>query len=227
MKLTRPTRTVASQYWSLDEYLYSIVPPQSVVSVSQSAYDRSFSNVFPQAEKFKPAITMDPEIILKLAPDLLLISSDARADFTQLLRAVGMPIFRTFTSYTKLDDVRQTIRLIGYLTGRDAEAGRVEREFAAAIEKARLRKPAGTTAPRILGYSGGYSYGDQTLFDDVIVRTLGGVNIGEAEQGTSCLRCGKYRADSSLGSGVDRIELSSRHSPRQFCASCSRTLRSR
>ncbi len=181
LKLTRPVRTVASQYWSIDEYVYSILPPESIVAVSQAAYDRSFSNVFQWAEMLRPAIATDPEVILKLNPDLLLVSSDARADFTELLRAVGTPIFRTYTSFTNLDDVRRTIRLMGYLTGADADAARVDREFGEAIVRARNRKPPNASAPRILGYSGGFSYGDQTLFDDV-VRTLGGVNLG-AEHG--------------------------------------------
>jgi iron complex transport system substrate-binding protein len=181
LKLERPVRTVASQYWSIDEYVYTIAPPEDVVAVSQSAYDHSFSNVFHWAEIFRPAVATDPEVILKLNPDLLLVSSDARADFTQLLRAVGTPIFRTYTSFTKLDEVRRTIRLVGYLTGRDAEAIQADMEFEEAIHRAQSRKSPNAPAPRILGYSGGYSYGDQTLFDD-IVRTLGGVNVG-AENG--------------------------------------------
>lgn len=179
LKIDRPVRRVASQYWSLDEYAYSIANPEDVVAVSQSAYDRSFSNVFQWAELFRPAVATDPEVILKLDPDLLLVSSDARADFTQLLRAVGTPIFRTYTSFTKLDELRRTIRLVGYLTGRDAEAARVGEDFEQAIRRAQNRRPLNTPSPRILGYSGGYSYGDQTLFDD-IVRTLGGVNVGAA-----------------------------------------------
>jgi iron complex transport system substrate-binding protein len=181
LKLYRPVQTIASQYWSIDEYVYSIAQPRDVVAVSQSAYDRSYSNVFKWAEMFQPAVATDPEVILKLNPDLLLVSSDARADFTQLLRAVGLPIFRTYTSFTTLDEVRRTIRLMGYLTGNDDKAVEVEADFEDAIQRARRRKPAASAAPRILGYSGGYSYGDQTLFDD-IVRTLGGINVG-AENG--------------------------------------------
>src|SRR5688572_14699141 len=33
LKIARPTRKVASQYWSIDEYAYSVVPPETVVSV--------------------------------------------------------------------------------------------------------------------------------------------------------------------------------------------------
>ncbi len=75
LTLARPAQRISSQYWSIDEYVYSVAPPQNVVSVSESAYDRSVSNVYQWAEMYHPAITADPEAVLKLNPDLLLISS--------------------------------------------------------------------------------------------------------------------------------------------------------
>lgn len=39
------------------------------------------------------------------------------------------------------------------------------------------RRPKNGPSPRIFGMGGKYSYGDQTLFHD-IVKTLGGVNVG-------------------------------------------------
>src|SRR6185295_18281535 len=102
LRITKPAGRISSQYWSIDEFVYSIVPPQNVVSVSESAYDHSYSNVYPWAELYHPAITADPEAVLKLQPDLLLISSSGRADFTDLLRKAGAPAFRMFTEFTSL-----------------------------------------------------------------------------------------------------------------------------
>jgi iron complex transport system substrate-binding protein len=181
LKIMRPTSKVGSQYWSLDEFLYSVVPPQNVVSVSQYAYERSYSNVSELAEKFRPAVTTGPEVILKLDPDLLLVSSSGRADFTDLVRNAGVPVFRVFTAFTSLDEIDRTILLVGYLTGEDITAWRVHEEFRNAIQRAKARKPAGAASPRILGYTSTYGYGDQTLFDD-IVRAVGAVNVG-AENG--------------------------------------------
>jgi len=83
--------------------------------------------------------------------------------------------------FTTLDEVGRTILLTGYLTGHDADANRTYREFQATIEQAAARKPKDSPPARILGIGGRYSYGDRTLFDD-IVRTVGGVNVG-AEHG--------------------------------------------
>lgn len=181
LKIDRPTHQVASQYWSIDEFVYSVVAPQDVVSVSEYAYDHSYSNVYSLAEAFHPAITANPEIILKIDPDLLLVSSNARADFTDLVRNAGVPVFRAFTGFTSLEEIDRTILLMGYLTGEDSAAQRVHEQFKQAIQRAAARKLAGAASPRILGYAGRYSYGTQTLFDD-IVRAVGGVNVG-AENG--------------------------------------------
>lgn len=181
LTVVRPTRQVASQYWSIDEYVYSVVPPEDVVSVSTYAYDRRYSNVYPLAEAFNPAISTDPEVILRLDPDLLLVSSEARADFTDLVRNAGVPVFRASTDFRSLEEIDRTILLTGYLTGRDGAAQRVHEQFQQAVQRAMARKPPGAPSPRILGYSGRYSYGTQTLFDD-IVRAVGGVNVG-AENG--------------------------------------------
>src|SRR5215510_4197595 len=40
LTIARPTRRISSEYWSIDEYVYSVSQPQYVVSVSESAYDR-------------------------------------------------------------------------------------------------------------------------------------------------------------------------------------------
>ncbi|HYR88319.1 MAG TPA: ABC transporter substrate-binding protein [Terriglobia bacterium] len=181
LRIARPTHRVASQYWSIDEYVYSVLPPKDIVSVSNYAYDRRYSNVYSFAESFHPAIATDPEVILKVDPDLLLVSSTGRADFADLLRNAGVPVFRMFTDFTTLEEIDRTILLVGHLTGEDSAANRVHDEFQQAVYRATKRKPADSPSPRILGYAGRYSYGDHTLFDDV-VRRVGGVNVG-AENG--------------------------------------------
>jgi len=181
LKILRPSHRVASQYWSIDEFAYAVVPPQDVVAVSTYAYDRKYSNVFLLADTFHPAVTTDPEIILKVDPDLMLVSSTGRADFTALLRNAGTPVFRMFTEFTTLDEIGRGILIMGHLTGRDDDARQLHERFRRGVERAASRKPAGTAAPRVLGYTSHYSYGDDTLFGDV-VRTLGAVNVA-AENG--------------------------------------------
>ena len=54
LTIAGPAHRISSQYWSIDEYVYSVAPPENVVSVSESAYDRSFSNVYPVGRDVPP-----------------------------------------------------------------------------------------------------------------------------------------------------------------------------
>src|SRR5262245_18275112 len=179
--VARPTRRIASLYWSIDEYVYSVVPPANVVAVSESALSRRMSNVYELAEKFQPVVGENAEVLLKVDPDFILAPSERTADFTNILRSAGMPVFRMFMMLTTLDEVVRNILVTGYLTGEVAKARVVYDDFRRAVQRASVRKPPGAPSPRILGFGGRYIYGDQTLFHD-IVRTVGGINVG-AENG--------------------------------------------
>jgi iron complex transport system substrate-binding protein len=176
VRIPHPARRIVSQYWSLDEYLYSVLPPERVVAVSAAAYDPSFSNVNRQVQQFHPAVASDVETVLRLNPDLVLVSNSAEADFCALMRSTGVPLYRAYTNFTSLQQVAETIRLIGYLTGDDAGAEQSLARFRAAVAKARSVRPPNAPRPRILGFEGGYCNGSGTLFDDM-VKTLGGVNV--------------------------------------------------
>jgi len=181
VRVARPTHRIVSQYWSIDEYVYSVAPPEDVVAVSESAYVKSISNVSQNVERFHPVVATDPERVVALDPDLMLVSSTGRADYSSLARSSGVPVYRMQTTFETLDQVEQSIRLTGYLTGNDEAAEREAARFHKAIQEAKALRPAGTPQPRILGLSGSYSYGSDTLFND-IVKTLGGINVG-AENG--------------------------------------------
>lgn len=179
VRIPRTPKRVVSQYWAIDEFVYSVVPPERVVAVSASAYLKTVSNVYRHVERFHPVIAADPERVLRLDPDLILVSDTSRPDFCAIVRDAHIPIYRMFTSFTTLQQIADGIRVTGYLTGEDQRARDEEQSFWAAITKAKAVRPPNASSPRILGYSGGFTYGSGTLFDD-IVHTLGGVNVGAA-----------------------------------------------
>jgi iron complex transport system substrate-binding protein len=178
--LAAPPRRLASQYWSIDEFAYAVVPPERVVAVSDAAYLRSISNVYAQVQRFRPtAVTgsgqIDAERLLRAEPDLALVSSTARGDMSHVLRLAGVPTYRMFTLFTTLAQVEDHIRLVGYLTGEDGRALLEATRFREAVARAAGRRPAGAR-PRVLGLGGRHTYGSQTLFHD-ICRVLGAVNV--------------------------------------------------
>lgn len=176
VRVSGPARRIVSQSRTTDEYLYSIVPPQSIKAVSGSAYQQSSSDVYSYVAKFHPTISSDPERVLRLDPDLIFVSSTARADFTSLVRNTGVPTYRMFTMFTSLDQVADGIRAVGYLTGEDEAARNEEARFRSGLATALAMRTPGPR-PRILGLGGSACYGRATLFND-IVEKLGGVNVG-------------------------------------------------
>ena len=175
VRIDKPPRRIASQYWSIDEYLYSIVPPERVVAVSDSAYLQGISNVLEPVLKLKPVVATDPERVLRVNPDLIIVSSGGRSDYTSLVRSSGIPVYRMFIDFTTLAQVEDYIRLFGYLTGEDDRAEEVATRFHADIERAKALRPKNARKPRIMGLGKHYGYGSATLFND-IVKSLGGVN---------------------------------------------------
>lgn len=176
IRVAQPVGRVVSQYWSIDEFLYSVIPPERVVGVSESAYQERISNVLLLVRRFQPIVATDPERVLMAAPDLIFVSSSARADYTAVVRSTGTPIFRMFTMFRTLGELEQGIELIGHLTGNEAAAARERAMLREAVERARSRRPPGAAPPRVLGIGGRYSYGTETLFHDIVC-TLGAVNV--------------------------------------------------
>ena len=170
----KPLR-IASQYWSIDEYLYSIVPPERVIAVSESAYLKGISNVLELVTKFHPDVAADPERVLRVNPDLIIVSSSSQSDFTSLMRTSGIPVFRMFIDFKTLQQIEEYIRLVGYLTGEDERAEAVAARFHADVEAAKALHPPGARRPRVVALGGKYTYGSGTLFDDT-VKAVGGVN---------------------------------------------------
>ena len=174
-----PPRRLISQSSSTDEFLYSIVPPERVVGVSDVAYMERISNVLELVKRYQPIVALDPERILRANPDLVLTPAEMRLDVPGLLRAAGVPVYRAQTMFPTLESVEQQIRVIGYLAGEDARAEQVAQRFHEVVRLASTRKPPGTPAPRVMGFGGTYSYGSQTLFHDIL-RVLGAENIAAA-----------------------------------------------
>jgi iron complex transport system substrate-binding protein len=178
VEIVRPPMRIVSQYWSADEFLYAIVPPERVVGVSETAFVESQSNVLAEVARYQPVLANDPERVLRARPDLVIAPDSARSEGPALLRHAGVPVYRLFTMFETLAEIEEHITLVGYLTGEDAAAARERERFRAAIDRAVRRRPAGAPAPRVLAFGGTYSYGARTLLADIL-RVLGAENLAE------------------------------------------------
>jgi iron complex transport system substrate-binding protein len=181
VRIDRPARRIVSQNAHADEYLYAVVPADRVVGVSETAYDRRFSNVYEHAARYHPIVANDPERVLLTNPDLVITAESVRAEVPNLLRQSGVPVYRMYSMFDTLASIEDHVRLIGYLTGEDDRAKAEIVRFQKVISKAAARRRANAAVPRVLGLGlgGGYSYGSRTLFNDIL-RVLGAENVSAA-----------------------------------------------
>jgi iron complex transport system substrate-binding protein len=177
IKLDRPAKRIVALHSDVQDFIYQIVPPEYVVGVDGFAYDENFSAVVRFVKAHKPQIVDQAESIIALKPDLVIGTDATRPELLDRLREAGIPMFRMASPVSTLKLVSDYISIFGYLTGSDEgaerERARFERELAAIENQCKSRR----TPPRIFGLSmTGFSYGDQTLFHD-LVRLMGGINV--------------------------------------------------
>jgi iron complex transport system substrate-binding protein len=181
VKLAAPPRRIVTLSDHVDEYLYQFLPGERIVGVSKSGFDESFSSVVDKVNQFHPEIIKDTASILRLKPDLVL-AADSMSLSGSDLRAAGIPVFSISVTPTTLDQVAANIVALGYVTGADEAAKAELNRFQGVIEQVRETCKAPHGEPRIYGVSmTGFSFGDHTLFQDVI-RLVRGTNVA-AENG--------------------------------------------
>ena len=182
LRLERPPDRLGSQSLVTDEFLFAIAPHDRIVAVSPVARDRRYSNVADLAAGMDLATADSPETIAASRPDLMLVSHTARADYVELTRSIGIPVFRMVTAFEGFQQIASALRVAGYLTGDDEAA---EREVARLVERiraARRRGRAARPAARILAFSNfANTLGAGSLFDRILTE-LGAVNVA-AERG--------------------------------------------
>ena len=182
--LPAPPQRIASQALAIDHLLFATVPHERIVAVSQFATDSSYSNIAGVVRQLPVEIASDTESVLRLSPDLIFTSHRARADHVDLLRAAGTPVFRVRTVYENLEQIKEALRLVGYLTGEDEAAAVKIVWLEEQVRAARGLRPADAPKLRVMVLTAfSYSYGKGSLLGDMIEK-LGEINVG-SEQGLS------------------------------------------
>ena len=172
----RPVRIV-SQTLASDEMLFPMVPPERLVGLSSLSRDPKYSNVLAEASGHPAPSIESAEDILRLKPDLIFVASYSRAETVEVLESTGAPVYR-LANLDDLDGIKDTIRRVGVAVGEEAAAGRVVDEMERRLAAVASRR-AGRPRPRVLSYSGGFTAGRGSSFDD-IVRRAGGINEAAA-----------------------------------------------
>lgn len=182
LNLPAPPQRIGSQALVTDHFLFAVAPRGRIVSVSEVAQDSRYSFVADLVRGLDVAISSDPESVLRKRPQLLLVSHAARAEFVELVRSAGTPVFRMLTVAENFEQVEDGLRTVGHLTGEDEAANGVVRRLQERLARARSRRAPAAASPRVLVYSGSaFTMGRGSLMDSML-RDLGAVNIA-AERG--------------------------------------------
>ena len=182
IQLNRPPRAIASQALVIDHLLFAVTAGERVVAVSTVAHNPRYSFVADLLRGRDVAVTTDPEAVLRRSPDLVMLSHSARADFGEIVRSMGIPVFRMLTVFQDFDEIADALRIVGHVTGNDDAAQREIRNMRSLIDRARSRRPRDAKPVRILPYSTyGSTFGSGSLLNHII-EELGEINVA-AERG--------------------------------------------
>ena len=182
LRLVSAPRAIASQSLVTDHFLLALVSPERVVAVSPAAHDRRYSHVADILRDMDVAVATDPEAVLRRSPDLILVSQDARAEYVDIARTLGTPVFRMRTIFENFEQIASGLETTGFLLGEDVAADREIRRLRERVAAAAKLRPPDAEPIRVLAFSNfGNTYGKGSLFDHILAQ-LGAINVA-AERG--------------------------------------------
>lgn len=175
-KLTAAPKRIVVLSDHIAEYLYQFLPGERIVGINKGAFEE-FSSVQDKVNKYHPKVVKDAKSILELKPDLVLTSDSMSTNASAELQVAKVPVFSIQTTPPTLDQIAANIVVLGYVTGADEAAKKELDRYQGEIEYARQRCKEPHGEPRIYAVSmTGFSYGDQTLFQD-IMKVVRGTNL--------------------------------------------------
>jgi iron complex transport system substrate-binding protein len=177
IRLAAKPMRIVSQTLASDEILFAIVAPDRLVGLSTLSRDPKYSNVVAAASAHTAPAIETAEDALRLRPDLIIVATYSRAEVVQNVEATGAPVYR-LASFDDIDGIMANVGRLGEAVGEPDAAARLVAEMRRRLAAVEARR-AGRPKPRVLSYSGGFTAGRGTSFDD-IVRRAGGVNEAAA-----------------------------------------------
>ncbi len=159
-----------------DEILFSLVDPSRLAAVTANAMDPAESDVVdlakPIANKLAKA---DPEAVIALKPDLVVLSPFTDAGVIKQLKDTKLTVF-VLGNIKTIKDIENNIMLLGQVVGEEKKAAQIVSDMEAKLKT--VADAVKDVKPLTVLYYGpdGYSAGAGTTIDEVITRA-GGINI--------------------------------------------------
>ena len=173
--LAAPPHRILSGVLASDEILTALVPPERLAAVTYLVDEPGLSDIAKLLPPDLPRIHAEPETMLALRPDLVVLASYTRATTVRLLVSAGVPVVR-FQWYRSFADIMNSIRMLAAAVGADGNGAQLVDDMRRRIAEVEERAQ-NLARRRVLYYGGGgYSAGEDTLIDAMIT-LAGGHNV--------------------------------------------------
>ncbi len=116
----RPQRIVSLSVGT-DEILCALVPPERIAALSKYAADPEVSYVAETARRIGVFVEREPERILSLRADLVLLARYTKAELRQAVEQTGTPTL-VVEDFRSLADIENNLRRIGQTVGEPERA---------------------------------------------------------------------------------------------------------
>ena len=180
VRLQAPPQRILALSLGHDEMLLALVERERLAGVGPFAADATYSNIAGQVAGLDTLPSKDPEAILAMRPDLVLVSRYTKADLVELIKETGVPVVRTALENSAAGNI-PNILLLGYLLGVEERALELvmEIEGRIGVVAERVPEPGDPAAPGVLAIA---RYSD-TIYaagggstEGGIIEAAGGVN---------------------------------------------------
>lgn len=176
----RPERIVSLTQFT-DELLFELVEPARILGVTAFAGDPSISNIAAQAKAIPHKLSLNPEVILSLQPDLVFVANWSEADKVRLLRDAGVPVFLIASGVT-VEAIQEKIRRVAWIVGEPAQGEALVGRMNARLAEVARRLTSLPVGKRlsVLDYTvWGSTQGKGSSWDEV-VRLAGLLNAADS-----------------------------------------------
>ena len=180
VRLEAPPQRILALSLGHDEMLLALVGRERLAGVGPFAADTTYSNVAGLVDGLDTLPSADPEAILSLHPDLIVVSRYTKADLVELIKETGVPVVRTALENSAAGNI-PNILLLGYLLGAEQRALELVAAIEGRIAAVAVRVPASGDAamPEVLAIARFsdtiYAAGGGTT-ESGIIEAAGGVN---------------------------------------------------
>jgi iron complex transport system substrate-binding protein len=181
VKISRKPVKIVSMTLSTDEILLSLVGKERLAAVTAFSEDPSVSNVTGQVFDIPVKLSkVNAEVVVALAPDLVIVANWSDAAVVKQLRDAGLPVYQFQSPFT-MKDIQGRVTAIGRAVGEEAAAAALVKWMDARLAAltARLSKISPEKRLTIMDYNTwGTSMGTGSSWNEM-VRCAGLRNVVE------------------------------------------------